>query len=75
MTVANDIQIQVDEPTQSELRAEVERLARENFGPNATADEAFERLDRGEFRGSILDSQLSMLRFLLGEEAPRLAAE
>lgn len=75
MASANDFDIQVVEPTQSELREEVVRLARDNFGPDATAEEAFERLDRGEFRGSILESQLSMLRFLLGEDAPRLAAE
>ena len=30
-----------------------------------SVDQAYQRLDRGEFRGTILESKLSSLRFLL----------
>jgi hypothetical protein len=56
-----------------ELWAEVDRLARSEL--HVDGSEAFRRLDAGEFRGSILEAKLSMLRFLLGEDAPRVAAE
>lgn len=57
----------------AELWAEADGLARREL--DVDADEAFRRLDAGELRGSILEAKLSMLRFLLGEDVPRLAAE
>lgn len=55
------------ELTEQELRDRAETLARTRLGVSAA--EAFERLDRGELNGTILESKLSMLRFLLDDDA------
>jgi hypothetical protein len=41
----------------------------------ASHQQLFARFDRGDYRGSILESKLSSIRFLLEEDEPRVAAE
>ena len=62
----------VEQPQLSEedIREEQKRLA-ERVG--MSVDAAYAKLDRGELRGTILESKLSMLRFLLSEDLPAAA--
>jgi hypothetical protein len=63
--------IQQVELSEQQIRDQQRQLAaRKGLG----VAEAYARLDRGEFRGTILESELSMLRFLLGEDSPLPAA-
>ena len=41
----------------------------------ASRVELFERCDRGDFAGSILESKVAMIRFLLAEDVQPAAAE
>jgi hypothetical protein len=61
------------ELTRAELFEQADTLARR---ANMTRAEAFSRLDAGEFRGTIFESKMAGIRFLLGadNEEP-LAAE
>jgi hypothetical protein len=69
----DQVEIQQPEWTEQDLRDQQRALAALK---NISVPEAYAALDRGEFRGTIFESELSMLRFLLGEEAPEpLAAE
>jgi hypothetical protein len=57
----------IKEVTTEELRQQAERLAQEVLGVGC--EEAFLRLDQGEYRGTIFASKMSSLRFLLQENA------
>lgn len=70
MTAAHDIQeIEVSE---EQLRGEQQQLAAKK---GLSVGELYSRLGMGEYRGTILEAKLSMLRFLLGEDASAPAAE
>jgi hypothetical protein len=64
--------IEQPEMTADDVRNEQQKLARRK---GLTVRELYERFDVGEYRGTILESKLSMLRFMLGEEAFAPAAE
>lgn len=64
--------IEQAEITEAEIRAQQGELAARK---GVTVRELYARFDQGEFRGTILESKLSMLRFMLGEESPAPAAE
>lgn len=70
MTTAHDIQ--EVELSEEQILGEQRRLA---AGKGLTVGELYERADLGEFRGTILEAKLSMLRFLLGDDAAAPAAE
>jgi DNA-binding Lrp family transcriptional regulator len=54
-----------EEITEEEVRAQQQELA-DRVG--CSIAEVYQRMDAGEFHGTILASKLSMLRFLLGED-------
>jgi hypothetical protein len=54
------------ELSEQQIRDEQRQLAGRK---GLSVRDAYARLDRGEFRGTILESKLSMLRFLLGEDS------
>ncbi len=58
--------------TEAEIRSQQEELATRK---GLTVSELYARLDAGSFRGTILESKLSMLRFMLGDDSPAAAAE
>ena len=59
--------------TKDQLIEQADSLARR---VNLTRDEAFHRLDAGEFRGTIFESKMAAIRFLLSaEDNEPLAAE
>jgi hypothetical protein len=55
-----------------QVRAQIDELARTELGVSGA--EALERLDKGDFDGTILETELSSLRDLLGDSAPFPAA-
>lgn len=65
--VMDTLEIQEPEWSEAEIRDRQRELAALK---NLTVDEAYRALARGEFRGTIMESELSMLRFLLGESEP-----
>lgn len=70
MADAHDIQeVEVSE---DQLRAEQGQLAAKK---GLTVGQLYERMDLGEYRGTILEAKLSMMRFLLGEDSQAPAAE
>lgn len=64
--------IQDIELSAQDIRAQQEELART---VGLSVHDAYERMDAGAFRGSILESELHMLRFLLDEPELQNAAE
>jgi hypothetical protein len=54
--------------TVPQVRAQIDELARAELGVSGA--EALERLDNGDFDGTILETELSSLRDLLGDSAP-----
>lgn len=67
-TMPTPVEVHERTRTAADLREEAETLSRR--AGYASATEAFDALEAGTFRyrGSILASRLSMVRFLLGEE-------
>jgi hypothetical protein len=70
--MASEHNIREVEVSEDELRREQREFAAKK---QLTVGQLYERMDLGEYRGTILESKLSMLRFLLGEDAPAPAAE
>lgn len=66
----DSLEIQQPQWTEEEIRAKQEALAARK---GMSVSKAYEALDRGDFHGTILESRLHMLRFLLGEELPSAA--
>ncbi len=64
--------IQDIELSAQDIRAQQEELART---VGLSVHDAYERMDAGAFRGTILESELHMLRFLLDEPELQNAAE
>lgn len=64
--------IEQPEMTADDVRNEQQKLADRK---GLTVRELYERCELGEYRGTILESKLSMLRFMLGDEACAPAAE
>jgi hypothetical protein len=56
-----------------EIHAQIDALARQELGISGA--NALERLDNGDFDGTILEVELSSLRDLLGEEEQRITIE
>ena len=63
------------ELSDEEIRAEQQRLAASMGLSVEAAYDVIDREEGGDFRGTIVVSQLHMLRFLLGEDAQPIAAE
>lgn len=61
----DQVEIQQPEWTEQDIREQQRALAALK---HLSVVDAYAALDRGEFRGTIFESELSMLRFLLGEE-------
>ena len=60
------------ERTKEQLLAAAEELAADVL--QTTAEQAFRRLDAGEFRGTMFEAEMAALRFLLaGDELPAAA--
>lgn len=61
------------ELTTDELLEQADALAKR---AGLTRDEAFARLDAGEFRGTIFETKMAGIRFLLADDEPApMAAE
>lgn len=56
----------VEELTTDELRAAAEKLANEVV--QTTAEEAYRRLDAGQYSGTIFAADMSSIRFLLADD-------
>ncbi len=82
-TLHVDNQERTTEPTELNMEAEIttqelleqaDKLARDVL--HVSREEAFERLDRGQYQGTIFASEMSAIRFLLeSNESTPLAAE
>jgi hypothetical protein len=58
--------------TEEDIRTQQAQLAQRK---GLTVGQLYARLDAGAYHGSILESKLTMLRFMLGDDAPAAAAE
>lgn len=56
---------EVQQLSLTEIDEAIEKMARTELG--CSGQEAIERLNRGEFSGTILEAELSMLRHLRGD--------
>lgn len=65
-------EIEEVEVSEDQLHAEQQQLAAKK---GVTVGELYRRMELGEYRGTILEAKLSMLRFLLGEDSEAPAAE
>jgi hypothetical protein len=61
----DQVDIQQPEWTEQDIRAQQRELAALK---HLSVEDAYAALDRGEFHGTIFESELSMLRFMLDEE-------
>jgi hypothetical protein len=57
--------IEETEITEAEIRAEQQALASQK---GITVKKLYSRMARGDYHGTILESRLHMLRFMLGED-------